>query len=160
MNSKKTTLMRSVVIHRTIGEVWSFLTDFHNLPKWDEGVIEIREISPGPIGVGSTVVDIGRGLGRRWVESFRVVEFNPNHAMTLSWTGSYGEARVRYIVEPAPDGTKLSGSTDGAYRFPYTLLLPLLGQVARKNFQADLDHIKRILEEGTSSVLLSPSGLL
>jgi hypothetical protein len=93
--SKTANIEYGVIIRRPIEDVWSFITDFRNQPKWDEGVCEIIEISPGPIGVGTRIVDRGYGLGySNWHESFRVIEFVPNHTLVLSWNGSYGEARA------------------------------------------------------------------
>jgi hypothetical protein len=140
-----------VIINQPIEEVWSFMADFRNVPKWDEGVCEILEISPGPTGLGTKVVDRGYGLGySNWHESFRVIEFNVNHTMVLSWNGSYGEAHVRYNFDRAQEGTKLTAITGGRYNLPYKLLAPFLGRYAKKKFQGDLDNIKKILENPVS----------
>ena len=44
----------TVYIDRPIGEVFSFLSDFENIPKWNYYVLEVRQRSESPIGIGTT----------------------------------------------------------------------------------------------------------
>ena len=139
---------QSIMIHRPVEEIWAFVTDFQNLPKLTLSVIEIRKMSPGPIGIGSTVEVLSRGLGRNWVESSHVIEFDPiNYIITLLWTGSYGKARVHYVLEPVLKRTKFSASADWELCFPYSLFLFFgLARYIRRVVTASLENVKRILE--------------
>ena len=147
MKTNSTTVQHSVIINRPVEATWNFLTDFNNMPKWARGVEEIIEISPGPIGVGTKVTDIGLGLKRRWPETFWVEEFVPYQALGLVWKGAYGTAHVRYTLESVPEGTKLTGYTFGDYRFPFSIILLFMAGTARRNFQAGLTNIKHFTEE-------------
>jgi uncharacterized membrane protein len=135
-----------VVIDRPLPEVWAFLTDFRNMPKWARGVDSITAISPGPVGVGTVVKDVGLGLGRRWDEEFVVDEFVPERELGLRWSGSYGVARVRYSLAETADGVRLRGRTSGDYRFPFFLVLLFTRKLARRNFTAGLSNIKHLVE--------------
>ena len=42
-----------VEIDRPVGEVFGFLANLENLPKWNYFVTKVRKISPGPPGVGA-----------------------------------------------------------------------------------------------------------
>lgn len=150
MQTKNTTLRDSVIIYSPIEKTWKFLTDFNNVPKWDLGVEKIIEISPGPVGVGTKVTDIGLGLKRHWPETFWVNEFTPNHILGLVWKGSYGTAHVRYTLEEVPEGTKLNAFTYGDYRFPWVIFTLILGRASKQNFHGDLVNIKRLTEEAES----------
>lgn len=44
----------SVTINRSAEDVWKFITDVSNGPKWDEGLTEWRQTFAGPLGVGTT----------------------------------------------------------------------------------------------------------
>jgi hypothetical protein len=146
--TKSTTVTSSIVINRPVKEVWDFLTNFNNMPKWARGVAEITEISPGPIGVGTKVTDIGLGIKRRWPETFWVTEFESPKALGLMWQGAYGKVFVRYTLEPASAGTTtLTGHTYGDYRFPFSILLLFMAKTANDNFKAGLANIKKGAEE-------------
>lgn len=144
MKTKSSTITTSVTIDRPVKEVWDFLTDFNNMPKWARGVDKIIEISPGPVGVGTKVTDIGLGIKRRWPETFWVTEFEPHKTLELTWKGSYGKAVVRYTLEPASDTTtKFTGHTYGDYKFPISILIMFMSKTANDNFKAGLANIKK-----------------
>jgi len=44
----------TVYIDRPVDEVFSFLSDFENIPKWNYYVLEVRQRSESPIGIGTT----------------------------------------------------------------------------------------------------------
>jgi Polyketide cyclase / dehydrase and lipid transport len=47
------TFENTVMIRRPIEEVFGFLTDFENLPKWNYAIVETHKVSQGPVGVGT-----------------------------------------------------------------------------------------------------------
>ena len=47
------TFETTVLIARPIEDVFAFLSDLENVPKWNYGIVETRKISEGPIGVGT-----------------------------------------------------------------------------------------------------------
>jgi hypothetical protein len=67
----------SAVIDRPITEVFDFLADGTNDPRFSPRVQEIRKVTDGPVGVGtvfeSTVKDAGMKTGRR----FELTAFEP-----------------------------------------------------------------------------------
>jgi hypothetical protein len=44
----------TIPIDRPIDEVFAFLSDFENIPKWNYYVLEVRQLSESPIGIGTT----------------------------------------------------------------------------------------------------------
>ena len=46
----------SVTIDRPVEEVWKFITDLSNMPKWSN-ILESKQTSPGPMGVGTMIQD-------------------------------------------------------------------------------------------------------
>jgi Polyketide cyclase / dehydrase and lipid transport len=43
----------TVLIRRPIEEVFGFLSDFENVPKWNYAIVQTRKVSQGPVGVGT-----------------------------------------------------------------------------------------------------------
>lgn len=144
--TKSTTVKYTVTVNRSVDDTWQFLTEFENMPKWARGVAEIVEISPGPLAAGTTVTDVGLGLKRRWRETFSVEELVPGQVLGLVWRGLYGTAHVRYTLEAAPQGTQLTGSTYGDYRFPFWIVLMFMSRTANRNFRAGLENTKKLCE--------------
>ena len=41
----------SVIVDRPREQIWTFMTDLSNTPKWDPGVPQVRQTSAGPVGI-------------------------------------------------------------------------------------------------------------
>ncbi len=46
----------TITIDRPPAEVFAFLAQFENVPRWNYAISETRKISRGPVGVGSRYV--------------------------------------------------------------------------------------------------------
>ncbi len=139
----------SIVINRPVEQVWNYLTDFENTPSWDIGVLETRQTSEGPAGLGTTFQNIGPFLGRNAVREYRVTEYIPNKKVAVRLTNPdkfIQQAEVAYTFEPAENGTDLTFKGGIEFRGLFKLLQPILLQRAKKDGQGDLENLKRLLE--------------
>lgn len=135
----------SVLIERPVEAVWEVVTNIENMPRWARGVEKILQVDPpGKLALGTKVTDIGLGLKKRWPETFWVDIFEPCERIGFKWQGSYGTAYVRYRLTDQAGSTRLDGETYGDYRFPYTLILPLMRKTANQNFRATLENIRKL----------------
>ena len=50
----------AIRIDRLIDEVFAFLSNFENIPKWNYYVLEVRRLSDSPTGIG-TIYLVVRG---------------------------------------------------------------------------------------------------
>jgi uncharacterized protein YndB with AHSA1/START domain len=66
----------TVIIQRPVEEVFAFLADFENLPKWNDAIVETTKTSPGPVAVGTTYRQI-RSVPSRSEEGFEVIAYEP-----------------------------------------------------------------------------------
>jgi len=86
----------SVVISRPPEEVFAYISNFENNPRWQGGMKEARFISQGPLGVGSTYTQVATFLGRRVESSFEVIDYQPNRLVkATSTSGSFPIAFTR-----------------------------------------------------------------
>ena len=46
-------LENTIRINRPVDEVFAFLSDLENIPKWNYYVLEVRKLSNGPVGIGT-----------------------------------------------------------------------------------------------------------
>jgi uncharacterized protein YndB with AHSA1/START domain len=145
------TLQNTVTIRRPVEDVFAFLADFENIPRWNYAILETRKLSPGPVGVGTAYRQI-RSIPRRSEEGFEVTAFEP--AGRLEIHGDIGPftATIGYQLAPTGDGTRLTNAVDlepssGALR----LLAPLATSRVKTAVAANLDTLKQILETGARS---------
>ena len=69
----------TIPIERPIDEVFAFLSDFENIPKWNYYVLEVRQLSESPIGIGTTYHQVRKTDQ----QDFRIIEFEPNHTVAV-----------------------------------------------------------------------------
>ena len=69
----------TIHIDRPVDEVFGLLSDFENIPKWNYYVLEVRQLSESPIGVGTTYHQVRKSDE----QDFRIIEFEPNHTVAV-----------------------------------------------------------------------------
>lgn len=139
-------LEESIIINRPVEEVWKFITNLGNQPKWDRGVLEARQTSEGQAGVGSTVQVRRQMLGRQRIGEFQVSEYVPNRRLAFQASLGQMTAQSRYTFEPASGGTRLTQISEvelGGWR---KLLTPILVMMLQRDGREDFANLKRILE--------------
>jgi carbon monoxide dehydrogenase subunit G len=141
-----TTITQSVTVDRPVQEVWDFISNFENTTRWSRGVLEARQTSDGPLGIGSTLQTVVKAFGRRRTADYLVTEYEPNHAFAFKVTSGPMTSRARYLVEPAGAGTRLTASGEAEARGLYKLLAPMLVRTLKRHSQDDLANVKHILE--------------
>jgi hypothetical protein len=138
----------STLINRPLAEVFQFVTNVANQPRWQSSSLENTQLTPGPMAAGVTTQHVGKWLGRRYVSKGLVTEFEPNSRWAYkSLDGPY-QLEMRYRFEIEPDGTRLTMAADGEDAGFFGLPAPLLRFFAQRVLQGDLDRLKKILEGG------------
>ena len=138
-----------VTIARPIGEVFAFVADGLNGPRWRPGVRDLSLVSGA--GVGAVYKQGVRGPGGRRIDAdYRITEYKPNDR--LSFVAIAGPVRPSgtYLFEEVPGGTRVSFSLqadlDGIKRL-------LLGGAVQKTMDAEVaatEQLRSILESGTA----------
>jgi len=134
-------------VHRPAGEVFAFVADSANNPKWQKGMKLCVWTSLPPISVGSTYEQQAQFLGRTVVTSFRVEEYDEGRAITIASTSGSFPITVRRSVEPIDEATSqvtaaIHGDPGGFFR----IAQPLVGRLAQRSVNADYDRLVDILE--------------
>ena len=145
------TFQNTVTIRRPVQDVFAFLADFENIPKWNYAVVETEKTSPGPVGVGSTYRQL-RSIPTRSEEGFQVTGFEPTSRLEIHGDIGLFTATMGYLLEPTGDGTRLTNVVDlQPAAGPVRLLAPLAASRVKTAVAANLDTLKQLLEAGGSA---------
>lgn len=140
------TFDNTLTIARSAGEVFAFLAEFENVPRWNYAIEQTRKVSPGPVKVG-TAYRQTRAIPRRSEETFEVTVFEPPSRLAID--GQIGPFRATsgYLLEPVTDGTRLTNHVELE---PSSAVLRLIGPLAVPNVKAavarNLTVLKGLLE--------------
>ena len=150
----------TIVIRRNPDEVRRFLAEPLNLPKWDRGVAAVEMSSPGnPPGVGSEFTTVGHsGSGQNSGRmTYRIAAADPDgshaRAQLTSRTGNarfFTAAEWFQTVEDAPEGSRVTFSTEFRLRFRYLFLVPILSMIGNRALRMDVVHLRDVLENSSS----------
>jgi len=141
------TFENTVTIQRPAEDVFAFLANFENIPRWNYAIAATKKTSPGPVGVGTTYRQT-RSIPSRSEEGFEVAVFEP--VSRLAVQGQLGPFRTRtsYVLEPVGSATRLTNKVELAPSGVLRVLAPLAVPRVRAAVAANLGTLKQILEGG------------
>ena len=139
----------SAVIDRPIEEVFAFLADGTNDPKFSPRVKEIRQTTDGPIGVGTVFQSKVKDAGVTTDRTFELTEFEP--PTKIRWT-----ERSKNMITVPDGGYDLEALGDAktkvtirnrfeAHGFGKVIVRPALN-AAKKDAPAFAQRIKAAIE--------------
>jgi len=147
---------QSVVINCPVKEVFEFISNPDNAPQWVSGIHQVKRLSKGPLKVGTKARQVRRFLGRELGADYEVTHFEQNKRVDVKViTGPLAGFGVAESVAPAPgeDVERQTvvtfvgqGEIGGSLRKVFKLAEPVLSRMYERQLQADLGHLKDLLE--------------
>lgn len=134
----------SIAINRSLEEVFSFITDPGNTPRWAPAVKSVTV--SGPMGPGARGREVRTFLGRRLEMDWEVTEYEPPRRLGFRYTSGPLPAVAVFTLEPEAEGTRLTCRTNIQGRGLFRLLGPLIAMEGRGEDQANFQNLKRVLE--------------
>lgn len=139
----------TIHIDRPPEEVFGFVADAANNPKWRKNVVRTEWLDNGPMRVGRRGRQTARLLGREWTVEAEVVEWDPPRV--AAWRTIQGPVSVRSWVRVERDGTGslASGGADGGFTGPIgglltRLAVPRMIRQAQVDLQTLRDHLESV----------------
>jgi hypothetical protein len=137
----------SIVVKSDLESAWAFLANENNAPRWDRSVARADLISPPPLRVGSverTTAPSGM------TQEFRVDEISAPHVLRFSLLRSpwFRKAQLSFTLAAVEHGVRISHEIAVALRLRWAILVPILALLNRRALSADLDSLRRAIEEG------------
>lgn len=133
----------SIEVARPAAEVFGYVAEFENNPRWQRGMQSCRWTSDDRLLVGSTYVQEARFFGRRIDTRFRVTEFEPGRRIAIESTQSTFPIQVTRSVEAIDDRrcrvvAHIRGQPTG--------LLKLFSPLVKRSVRQDYRRLKQMLE--------------
>jgi uncharacterized protein YndB with AHSA1/START domain len=137
----------TVRIGRPVDEVFAFVTDPANFPRWAGSLVTAaRQTSPGPMRAGATFHQTNKFLIRRFQTDFVVTAYEPPRRFEYKSTAGPIQFAGHYTFTSDGDGTRFTSVDDTQLSGLLKLLAPLLQPLAQHQIETNLGNIKRILE--------------
>lgn len=134
------------VIERPVSEVFAFISDPENLPRWNYYVIGCMKLDAGPARVGSTY----RLVRKSDTRVFSVTELKQDRSLVIRFWAPTPPLKIRFTVESTGSGTRLTDEWE---------LKGIAGFVAgfartpiRRAVGENLGKLKELLETGRAQL--------
>ena len=127
-------------------EVLAFIGDTRNDPLWCPNVDSAEMVSDGPIGIGSRFrysQHLDRpGSGRVTFDGDVEVVALDDRSITWHVTDKFQERTITCVVEPDADGTRVTQTTEAAFRRSPGVARWLYPIMARRTLKDQLRHLR------------------
>lgn len=136
-------------INRPQQEVFDFVSNPANNPKWQGNFISAEWTSEGPVGVGSTQNSVGRLLGREVEATAEVTVWDPPNQFAFKLPKGPYPVEGTNIFESKENGTQVTQRGTGEPGSFFKLAEGLVGKQLQKQLETNLSALKIYLEAGS-----------
>jgi uncharacterized protein YndB with AHSA1/START domain len=137
----------TVRIRRPVDEVFAFVTDPANFPRWAGALVTAaRQTSPGPMRAGATFHQTNKFLIQRFQTEFVVTVYEPPRRFEYRSTAGPIQYFGHYTITNEGDVVRFTSVDDSQPGGLLRLLAPLLQPLAQRQIETNLGNVKRILE--------------
>jgi len=146
------------VIHRPVEEVFDFVADERNEPRYNPQMTKVELLTPEPIGSGTRFNADMSMLGRSIETTIEFTRYERPRLLASRSSSQPRDGRGKPMVtegeltfSPVPQGTRMCWDwkvhTPGLLRAP----APIVGWMGRRQERRIWSELKRLLEQGESS---------
>lgn len=140
-------LKHSVIINRPVEEVFRYVINSENAPKWKSRLLKVKRTSQGPVGVGTTEIHVGKILGWRPETKVEITAYEPDKKVGFKTVSGPLSAKGEITFESVEGGTKVTITAGRQPSGFLKLIGPLVAGVAQKQLETDLVKLKEVLEQ-------------
>jgi uncharacterized protein YndB with AHSA1/START domain len=135
----------SAVIDRGIDEVFEFVSDPTNDPRWHTDILEVRMPTPADLRAGTVFTVTVRFMGRR-TQTVEVTDMQPGRL--IEYTTKDGTIRpvATCLMEPVEGGTRFTRHVELPQQGLLRVMGPVIRGAAQKRQARFVQNLKRLLE--------------
>jgi uncharacterized protein YndB with AHSA1/START domain len=135
----------TVQIARPPVEVFAFVTEPVNYPRWQPSLVEVHPHGTGPLRVGREVTEVRRFLGRQVETTWTCVEHEPARRSAIESRDGPVPFRATFDLAPNGPGTRFTWIVETAGTAAL-VAGPLVGRTTRRELETNAERLKELLE--------------
>jgi uncharacterized protein YndB with AHSA1/START domain len=135
-----------IVINRPVEEVFDFVADERNEPRYNPGMLRAEKLSPGPVGLGSRFRAEMRTRPRPTKMTTEFTGYERPWRLALTTRLATMDIRGALTFDPVPGGTRMRWSWQVQPRGPLKLMTPVVARIGARQEQAIWTNLKCVLE--------------
>jgi uncharacterized membrane protein len=136
------------LIDRPVQDVFDFLSNPLNLPKWQTMIAKIDPVTPGPVQVGSKFNVHSEMLGRKIDGVMDITEYEPPARFGFRNVAGPMQVHATAILKTVGTGTKVTLNAQGEPGGMFKLAEGVLAKQVKSQMEENLKRLKSVLESG------------
>ena len=138
---------KTIMIHRSVDEVFASVCDLQNNPQWQKGLVEARRLTEGPLEIGTQYANVRKYTpGRNLESAFQCTAYELNKKIAFKTLSSLWPYEDTYLFESIDGSTRLTNRLELQISGWITLAGPLIAFGLRSDMAANIRNLKDILE--------------
>jgi uncharacterized protein YndB with AHSA1/START domain len=138
-------LSNKLEIRRPIAEVFQFLSNFENMPKWNYFVVNVKKISDGPVGINTAF----RQKRKTDSQEYKIVEYEPNERVAIEFQPPSVKLTMRFTLKSSHNDNDTVVVDEWKFDTGIPALFARIGITSVKAAVAEnLVKLKQLLETG------------
>jgi hypothetical protein len=137
-----------IFIQRPVDEVFDFVADERNEPRYNSRMRRVEQLTTGAIGVGTRFRAEMVSMGRPAEMIIEFTGYERPRRLLSATRMAFMELRGGLTFDPVGDGTLLGWSWELQPHGLLELLRPLVARIGRRQEQRVWTGLKRFFEEG------------
>lgn len=149
------TITHQALINRPAADVFAFIADPTNDPRWCPPVLAAEQIKGKKPETGARYRQTVKPGPKKLISTLEITDFQPNQR--LAWQGSNEMLAFHgwYEVEPADGGAHVTMSSKLEMKGFWRLLAPIISLASRSTAKKEFLNLKQLLENQAE---LAPAG--
>ena len=137
---------KSIIIQRPIEEVFAFVSDLQNATQWQSGVLEVRRVTEGPLGIGTQFAFVRKFMGRKMEAISEFVAYEPNSKVVFKNNSGPMDFENSYLFEATDEDTRLTSILEMQPKGFISLAEPLIDAGLKREMETAFGDLKDLLE--------------
>jgi uncharacterized protein YndB with AHSA1/START domain len=145
---------QATTIERPVEEVFDFVTDARNEPRYNPRILNVEKKTAGPINRGTRFVIMSKAVGRPMAVEYEITVYERPQRMSSHTIRGLPLMDVESLetFEPIADGTRMRWEWEVRPRGAVgRLMMPVMARVLTSRLEAAFANIKRVLEAEAAS---------
>ena len=139
------TVEQHICINRPVAEVFGYVTNPANIPRWRADVLGITG-ADGSVSIGSQFEELVNFMGHK-TYTMRVTEYQPHRRAVIQAIAGPGVSPTQtFEFEPSDSGTHFSVCAQVRTAGMFRLMEPMMPGMFKKTWGQYLANLKQILE--------------
>lgn len=141
----------AIEINSSAEEVFKHLTEPESVHKWVDGLVEIVPLSDETNVVGAKSRQVFHENGRTIEVVEELLVFEPNKRVKIKGDTSGFTYTADYVLHPTANGVRLAYESETIMKNPIMKLMGfMIARITRNKTNADLQRLKKLVEEGAN----------